>query len=134
MQTILKGAYFRPDEAKAAVLALSVGERLWLLSEPTNPHDPNAIKVLCEITGLEETIDEFIGYVPRDHCLEVYSIAWNNGCEVQDLYCYVSALNGFQPHLVISPSELEEVVPDEPVSPPQQQFGFDELSDELPDE
>jgi hypothetical protein len=59
----LAGAQFRPTEAQAAMLDLAVGQTVLLVPEPTNPFDPDAIKVV--------TLDDndqpahHIGYVPR---------------------------------------------------------------------
>jgi hypothetical protein len=50
-------AGFRYHEAAAAWAGLRVGDRLDLVREPANPHDPNAVRV--------EWRGRMLGYVPR---------------------------------------------------------------------
>ncbi len=50
-------AGFRHHEAAAAWRELRVGDRLELVREPANPHDPNAVRV--------EWRGRMLGYVPR---------------------------------------------------------------------
>ncbi|MBI2315664.1 MAG: HIRAN domain-containing protein [Betaproteobacteria bacterium] len=58
-------AGFRYHEAKAAFAELRPGDRLDLVREPSNPHDPNAVRV--EWRGRK------LGYVPRR---ENAALAW----------------------------------------------------------
>jgi len=50
------GLYYRPQIVQEAAQNLKGGERFLLVREPTNPHDPNAIKVMLD--GIH------LGYVP----------------------------------------------------------------------
>jgi hypothetical protein len=50
-------AGFRYHEAKAVWQDLKLGDRLELVREPANPHDPNAVRV--------EWRGRMLGYVPR---------------------------------------------------------------------
>lgn len=54
--TRLVGAKFRPVEIQQKILDLKLGDTLHAVAEPTNPHDPNAIKLL-------DFNDNFLGYV-----------------------------------------------------------------------
>lgn len=54
--TDLVGVNFRPSEAKNRVRDLAIGEEVFLLREPTNQYDANAIRVLT-------SDDHFIGYI-----------------------------------------------------------------------
>jgi hypothetical protein len=57
-QVPLVGAMFRSRVARAIVRTISVGDRsLSLVREPSNPHDPDAIKVFRLI---------HLGYIARD--------------------------------------------------------------------
>jgi hypothetical protein len=58
-------AGFRYHEAAAAWPELRVGDRLELVREPANPHDPNAVRV--------EWRGRMLGYVPR---AENAALAW----------------------------------------------------------
>ena len=53
----IAGAKFRPNDAKATLLAAQEGDKVSLIPEPTNPYDPNAIQV--HIDG------QFVGFVPK---------------------------------------------------------------------
>jgi len=68
--------------------AVSTGDELTLSPEPTNPHDPNAIRILKEGTQ--------IGYVPRVYCTAILlamsnklnlvakvTDVWSKGCCVR---------------------------------------------------
>ena len=56
LQTFL--AYRLDQAAEKMALAIPIGDPLTLVHEPTNPWDPNAIKVFWR--------DDWIGYIPRD--------------------------------------------------------------------
>lgn len=49
----LVGAHFRPP-AKALLQALPAGAPLWLVPEPTNEHDANAVKVMVRIEAIPQ--------------------------------------------------------------------------------
>lgn len=59
----LAGAQFRPAEAQAAMLDLAPGQTVLLVPEPTNPFDPDAIKVVTMDDADQPA--HHIGYVPR---------------------------------------------------------------------
>lgn len=67
MQTILRGAKFRPMGAQLALLKLTAGDAVTLRPEPTNQYDPNAIQVLCT----DDEGEHFIGYVAKEDCEDV---------------------------------------------------------------
>lgn len=52
----VKGLYYRSEDDQSAARELIVGDELKMVPEPTNPRDPNAIKVLT-LSGAH------IGYV-----------------------------------------------------------------------
>ena len=58
---------------KAAALAFARGKQqyLELEREPSNPHDPNAIKVIGVSKGLFGWKRHFVGYVPRETAKEI---------------------------------------------------------------
>lgn len=60
----LAGLYYRPKKAKERARELMSKESVFLEKDPTNPHDPNAIRVYS---------DDYIhlGYVPRYLCSEI---------------------------------------------------------------
>ena len=74
----LVGNRFR--HAGAAVLpTLPAGHPLILEPEPTNPHDPNAIRVLVELSNSKSVFAAadrtiHLGYIPRVKTSEVMSI------------------------------------------------------------
>src|SRR3546814_3524175 len=56
----LVGMNFRPSEAREVVKTLQIGHTLHLEPEPSNPYDPNAVKVIEPESG------QFIGYLSRE--------------------------------------------------------------------
>lgn len=54
----LRGARFRGLNEQHALLSAFVGDEVLLVAEPTNPYDPDAIKVMLN--------GHHIGYVPRE--------------------------------------------------------------------
>ena len=60
----LAGLYYRPKKAKERARELMSKESVFLEKDPTNPHDPNAIRVY--------SYDYIhLGYVPRYLCSEI---------------------------------------------------------------
>jgi hypothetical protein len=57
MKTMIVGTKYRGPAAVAILGRLRPGDRLRLMREPENPHDPDAVAVYSETTH--------IGYVPR---------------------------------------------------------------------
>jgi hypothetical protein len=57
MKSTIVGAKYRGPAALAALARLRPGDRLRLVREPDNPHDPNAVAVYSELLHL--------GYLPR---------------------------------------------------------------------
>lgn len=53
------GAYFRPP-AKILIESLAVGTPLYLLAEPDNHVDPNAVAVYVEASNIPETAHAFL--------------------------------------------------------------------------
>ena len=73
------GVQFRPKQViNEAVESLNVGDVLSLLPEPSNKFDPNAVKIIQELKGDEETktegISRFLGYVPKKFSSEVTAL------------------------------------------------------------
>jgi len=65
METLLRGANFRPVEAQAALADLPVGSPMHLTREPGNPFDPNAIQVIDLVT------EYHVGYVAKEAAAEI---------------------------------------------------------------
>lgn len=61
-ETYIAGVKFRPN-AEAALAAAAPDCEFTLAPEPTNQHDPNAVKVLLG--------EEHVGFVPRDVAPEI---------------------------------------------------------------
>jgi hypothetical protein len=57
MKTTIVGTKYRSPEAIAVLTRLRPGDRLRLVREPNNPHDPNAVAVYSGTMH--------IGYIPR---------------------------------------------------------------------
>ena len=86
------GAFYRPP-AKALIEILPIGTPLFLIAEPDNPYDPNAIAVFLESANipdaaqatLEETLPPFgfsveqvlsqpawhLGYLPKEMAAKI---------------------------------------------------------------
>lgn len=60
----LAGLYYRSDEAQKRARELMSNESVILEKDPTNPHDPNAIRVYSDD-------HVHLGYVPRHLCSEI---------------------------------------------------------------
>lgn len=60
----LAGLYYRSDEAQKRARKLMSNESVFLEKDPTNPHDPNAIRVYSGD-------HVHLGYVPRRLCSEI---------------------------------------------------------------
>lgn len=74
----LAGACYRDEKTRFLLLLLPLYSEVFLEPEPTNPYDPNAIKVL-----LKDQVQ--IGYVPARKCIEVLEIMKkhpNYRCEI----------------------------------------------------
>jgi hypothetical protein len=75
MQTVLRGARFRPFDAQLILLKLKAGDRLRLVPEPDNRFDPNAIQVLGTAPGDDGApVEAFIGYIAKEDCEDVHSM------------------------------------------------------------
>src|SRR5690606_41396851 len=75
-RTNLAGGKFRPMDAQQITLSLEPGTPLRLEREPTNPYDPNAIKV-NEVDGVH------LGYVPKNvavHLAPWLDRGWGLAC------------------------------------------------------
>lgn len=66
VETAIAGASFR-KEGTEIVSTLPVGQRYRLELEPSNPHDPNAVKVLVDkyVYGRRKPATYHLGYIPR---------------------------------------------------------------------
>lgn len=60
----LAGLYYRPKKVKERAKELMSNESVFLKKDPTNPHDPNAIRVYSYD-------DVHLGYVPKHLCSEI---------------------------------------------------------------
>lgn len=60
----LAGLYYRPKKVKERARELMSNESVFLEKDPTNPHDPNAIRVYSYD-------DVHLGYVPKYLCSEI---------------------------------------------------------------
>ena len=60
----LAGLYYGPKKAKERARELMSNESVFLKKDPTNPHDPNAIRVYSYD-------DVHLGYVPKYLCSEI---------------------------------------------------------------
>jgi hypothetical protein len=60
----LAGLYYGPKKAKERARELLSNESVFLEKDPTNPHDPNAIRVYSYD-------DVHLGYVPKHLCSEI---------------------------------------------------------------
>jgi hypothetical protein len=140
IKTQLVGAYYRSEETRMVVLALEFAEVVHLRAEPTNQYDPNAIQIFATITGGPDgDVREFVGYIPKDVCLQVYSLAWQAGCEVNDLFCYILKPFGLKPDLGIfetaqTQDELYAALEGDSGEAPATANWPNNLSDELPEE
>lgn len=63
----LNGATFRPAECQTIVAALQPGNFLTLEPEPSNPYDPNAVKIIFGLGA-------HIGYVSKEACEDVLAV------------------------------------------------------------
>lgn len=100
----LMGVNFRPPEAKSVVDQLTIGQRLLLEPEPSNPYDSNAVRVIEPKSG------EFIGYLAKVSNAETAEHLANGGeyeCEV------LSFLGTRKPNLGIRLLDADNDVPRE---------------------
>jgi hypothetical protein len=65
METLLRGANFRPIEAQAALADLQPGSPMHLTREPGNQFDPNAVQVVDPVT------EHHVGYVAKEAAAEI---------------------------------------------------------------
>lgn len=83
-QFFIAGVQFRPaGDIRIAGAKLKVGDRLTLVSEPTNKFDPNAVQIIYGTTTKgqdqlhchnEEWLSLFLGYVPKKYSSEVSAL------------------------------------------------------------
>lgn len=105
-RTNLAGGKFRPTDAQQITLSLEPGTPLRLEREPTNPYDPNAIKV-NDVDGVH------LGYVPKNvavHLAPWMDSGWDFACRS------AGHMAPLMPFLVIEPigdSETLEAQADE---------------------
>ncbi|MDU1893021.1 MAG: HIRAN domain-containing protein [Dysgonomonas sp.] len=93
----LAGTNFCSDEELNRISTLEYAEELILEAEPTNPYDPNAIKV--------KTKDDFkIGYVPREITFELKN---TNGAIKQNRCVYTRKSDNEKPFISIYIEFLE---------------------------
>ena len=87
-QFFIAGVQFRPRaEINWAGDVMKVGDKLILVSEPSNKFDPNAVQILFDIPEKDERV--FLGYVPKKFSSEV-SAMLSIGTPVQ---CIVDEVN-----------------------------------------
>lgn len=65
IETLLRGANFRPVEAQAALGELPPGTPMQLMREPGNQFDSNAIQVIDPVT------EHHVGYVAKEAAAEI---------------------------------------------------------------
>lgn len=69
-QFFIAGVQFRPRaDINWAGDVMKVGDKLILVSEPSNKFDPNAVQILFDIPEKDERV--FLGYVPKKFSSEV---------------------------------------------------------------
>lgn len=87
------GGFYRSYEAKQCIKNLSNGDNVYLLPEPSNPYDRNAVMVISE-TGLH------IGYIKREWAEDV-----KRELEKQDLrgWVYGDVESSYQFDIMIDP-------------------------------
>jgi hypothetical protein len=83
IDTAIAGATFR-EEGTEIVTGLPKGQRYLLEREPSNPHDPNAVKVLVEEYqyGRRKPRTYHLGYIPRKWSGTVSAALKNNRLHV----------------------------------------------------
>ncbi len=83
IDTAIAGATFR-EEGTEIVTGLKPGQRYTLEREPSNPHDPNAVKVLVEnyAYGRRKPQTYHLGYIPRKWSGTVSAALKNNRLHV----------------------------------------------------
>jgi len=79
IDTAIAGATFR-EEGTEIVTSLKAGQRYRLEREPSNPYDPNAVKVLVEDYqyGRRKPRTYHLGYIPRKWSGTVTAVLKNN--------------------------------------------------------
>jgi len=83
IDTAIAGATFR-EGGTEIVTGLKVGQRYRLEREPSNPYDPNAVKVLVENYqfGRAQPKTYHLGYIPRKWSGTVSAALKNNNLHV----------------------------------------------------
>lgn len=93
------GISFRPASAKAAMDTLTIGDRLLLEPEPSNPYDSNAVRVIEPESG------EFIGFLSRESNSEVAAHLAEDGPYAVRIESFLSSR---KPHVSIKLYEADE--------------------------
>lgn len=90
----LAGLYYRSDEAQKRARELMSNESVFLEKDPTNPHDPNAIRVYSDN-------HVHLGYVPRHLCSEILAYMDETNSYVAYVDYIISGLDTPFVHLYI---------------------------------
>jgi HIRAN domain protein len=90
----LAGLYYRSDEAQKRARELMSNESVFLEKDPTNPHDPNAIRVYSDD-------HVHLGYVPRHLCSEILAYMDETNSYVAYVDYIISGLDTPFVHLYI---------------------------------
>jgi hypothetical protein len=77
----IAGVQFHPGASKA-IGVLEEGDELFLVSEPTNKFDSNAVRIECYNSGGDRML---LGYVPKKLSAEVSAMT-----EIQECECVVT--------------------------------------------
>jgi superfamily II DNA or RNA helicase len=107
IETKVKGVTF--DGRQAVVAQLTEGETVWLIREPTNPHDPNAIRV-------ERKNGEQIGYIDKHLAANLAPKFDKNG---ESVAATITEITGGYDRYSNLGVRLEFVVPESEASRPQ---------------
>ena len=89
------GTRFHQMKERDVAKRLAEGTGLKLEQEPTNPYDPNAVKILYE--------DFMLGYVPKVHSSEVSAMM-----DVSNLKCKITSLDFTRPSWEWCEVEVED--------------------------
>lgn len=85
--SMLMGANFRPEEAKAIVKALGIGETVEARRDPDNQYDPNAIALY--------SAGEHIGFIERGLAEELAPIMDDGASLIVTVSGFVSPLKPY---------------------------------------